>query len=449
MFKEQVSLGTQFETVFYLVPTLALVLGITALIMVDSGLSWARNALHTAVQKLIMAGAGMFGMALVGYAIWQWQYYQALGIPSPLKEALKEWWLFGSNLTTLPQHLDPKIVPAADQLQLFFVFFVVFAGLAVVVLQMGFAERMKMLPAGIIAFIFGALIVPLYGYLSYGSVGPLSNSGVHDYAGVFCYVLIGAWSVIFAWRVGPRPGAFSTDPKDARPPHNLLLTTIGASLFLVALLGYVGGNGFIIPGEGFFGIHLNESGFSFVIANTVMAFITSTLMGVILWRRTGQIILLLISPIAGYISVSGLADVAKPWEAGLVGFFAPVCVYLVGLLLRRLRIDDTKIGPLALGAGIYGALAAGIVGAGDAVGGYPGGVPGYELGHATISLGEQFVGVGVFVVGGLITAAILAFILEKTIGLRASEDALQNGLDQATFGHGATASDVMPSVSGD
>ncbi len=434
MFKEQVSLGSQVETIYYVVPCLALVIGIAAVMMIDSGLATARNTLHTAVQKLVMAAAGMFGMAVVGYGIWQWQYYKAFGIAEPLKESISNWWLFGTNLTTLPQHLDPTIVPAADQLQLFFVFFVLFAGLAVTVLQVGFAERMKMLPAAIIALIFGTLIVPIYGYLDYGSVGPLSNAGLHDFAGIFAYILIGTWSVVFAWRVGPRRGAFERDPAKRPAPSNLLLTTIGVAFFLFALLGYMGGNGFLIPNEGFFGVDLNESGLAFTIAGTVTAYIGALITGTILWRVTGQLFLLLISPVAGYIAVSGMVDVAKPWETGVVGLGAPIGVFLVSRLLQRLRIDDGKIGPLALGAGIWGALATGIVGGGDHVGGYPELTGAYELGHATISFGEQLFGVAVFLVGGLLTAAVLAFLLDKTIGLRVSDGDLDQGLDRATFG---------------
>jgi Amt family ammonium transporter len=434
LFKEQVSLGSQVETIYYVVPCLALLIGIAAVMMIDSGLATARNTLHTAVQKLVMAGASMFGMAVVGYAIWQWQYYKAFGITNPLGESISNWWLFGKNLTTLPQHLDPKIVPAADQLQLFFVFFVLFAGLAATVLQVGFAERMKMVPAAIIALVFGTVIVPVYGYLDYGSVGPLSNAGLHDFAGIFAYILIGTWSVVFAWRVGPRRGAFDRDPAKRPIPCNLLLTTIGVAFFLFALLGYMAGNGFLVPNLGFFGVGFNESGLAFTIAGTVVAYIGALISGTILWRVTGELFLLLIAPIAGYVSVSGMVDVAKPWQAGVVGFGAPIGVFLVSRLLRRLRIDDGKIGPLALGAGIWGALATGVVAAGDHVGGYPGLSGAYELGHATISFGEQLFGVAVFIAGGLVTALVLAFALEKTIGLRVSDSDLDQGLDRATFG---------------
>lgn len=447
MFKEQYSLGAQVETVFYLVPVIAEVLGIAALMLIDGGLSRARNALHTVVQKFVMVGCGMAGLATVGYGIWQWQYYKALGVPSPLKEALSDWWLFGHNLTALPQTLDPKLVPAADQLQLFWAFFVLFAGLAVAILHAGFAERLKMLPAAIIALVFGGLIVPVYAYLVYGSVGPLSNRGVHEFAGVFMYVVVGTWSIVFAWRARPRPGAFDADPAKRPASHNLLLTTVGVTLFLAALLAYVAGNGFLIPDAGYFGVHYNQSGFAFIVSGVVMAFATSLLGGIVLWRATGNLLPLLISPIAGFIAVSGMVDVAKPWEAGLVGFFAPFAVYLVSLGTAKLRIDDAKIGPLALGAGVYGAIATGIVGNGDAVGGYTGGVSGYEPGHATIGVGEQLLGVGVFVAGGALTALVLAFALERTIGLRASDDAMERGLDVATFGRGAFATDAPDPVS--
>ncbi len=65
-------------------------------------------------------------------------------------------------------------------------------------------------------------------------------------------------------------------------------------------------------------------------------------------------------------------DVVSTWEMALIALFAPFFVWAVYEWLRRNEIDETKIIPLGLGAGIYGALVVGFVAWGDKTGGYLG-----------------------------------------------------------------------------
>ncbi|WP_267879908.1 hypothetical protein [Acetobacter papayae] len=60
------------------------------------------------------------------------------------------------------------------------------------------------------AFIAGLIFCPLAGYLTWGPLSPLTNLGLHDFEGVLpLYVFAGTWSLIVAWRLGPRAGVFS------------------------------------------------------------------------------------------------------------------------------------------------------------------------------------------------------------------------------------------------
>jgi hypothetical protein len=58
----------------------------------------------------------------------------------------------------------------------------------------------------------------------------------------------------------------------------------------------------------------------------------------------------------------------------------------------------------------------------------------YAYQHAEVNLLWQAVGLAVVIAIGLVTAHVLAFILERTIGLRVSEEAEEAGLDISEHG---------------
>jgi ammonia channel protein AmtB len=95
-----------------------------------------------------------------------------------------------------------------------------------------------------------------------------------------------------------------------------------------------------------------------------------------------------------------------------------------------MRIDDKKIVPLALGGGIWGALAGGVIGSGEKTGGFFGITEGkYAFQHSEISVGMQALALVVTIGIALVSGLILIFALEKTIGLRVSEEDEIRGLD--------------------
>lgn len=447
MFKDQVSLPVQVETLFFLAPLVATALALAGVFMLDAGLTRVGNVLHTITQKLVALAAGAFGISLIGYGIWNWQYYKALGIPSPLKEAIGDWWLGGTNMTTLPQHLDPQVVPTADAFQIFFAAFVIFAAFFAALLASAALERVKTLSLGVIAFVFGALIIPLIAYSVYGSVGPLSNNGTHEYAGAFFYLVLATWALVLAWRAGPRAStaAGSSGPPN---PHNLTMTAIGLVFIMAGLSGYIVANGFLVPDGGYFGITLSESGIGIVFTNIWMAFVMGTFGGLLAWRMTHHIFYFFVSPIAGWISISAMADVVDPWQAGLVAFFAPLFVVLGARLTRALKIDDPKIVPLTLLPSLYGILATAIFATNVNQGGYFGLEGDYALGHAEITFGDQLLGAAVFLGGGLLSAFVVILAVEKTIGLRDRriDEGAADALDLVVIGEAAYGHLVAPSA---
>jgi Amt family ammonium transporter len=446
-FKEQVSTNIFQSDIFYAVATVSLFLLVIAIGMIDAGLVQRKNLLDVWIGKLAAAFIAGLGMFLIGYAIWQVSFYEAFEIPKPWGEAISQWWAGGVNVTSLPQSLNPELAPENDVFQVFLVFFVAYAMAGGALLHSAGLERVKHLPMNIIAAVAGAIVIPILLYLTWGSVGPLDKNGVHDYLGTFSlYIFVGTWALIIAWRAGPRVGAFFDERIDpskpgtgllSHKPHNLGLTAMGVGIALFCVPFLALGCGYIVPGAGYFGISMTNSGFGLVLENVFMSFIGGALTGFAISYITKNPIMALLGPVAGYIGCSCSFDVAKPLGILVISMIAPVVVYGAYLLMQKLRIDDKKIVPLALFGGVYAALAAGIAGAGKATGGYfelENGA--YAFQHATITIGHQLVGVGATLGISAVTGLVLIIGLEKTIGLRVDRDKEIEGLDQTSWGSG-------------
>ncbi len=426
IFPAQVGSDVYIMQLFYIIATTGAMMAVFALVLLDAGIAKSKNVIDTIVQKILCAMIGGVSFMVVGYAIWNWQFYQALGVKDAFAHAVKDWWLFGTNMTVFSQHLDPAVVPQADFQQLFALFFFAFGGLVAAFIHGAGLERMKPLPAFIMAALGGGVFLPVTTYLTWGSASPLTNAGLHDFVGSFSlYIFVGIWSLVLAWRLGPRRGYTGV-------PGNFALVGAGTFLLILAIPMVVVGCGYLIPGKGYFGVTNTESGLGIVFTNVFMALGGGALSGAVLAYGQRKPVYALLGPIAGYVSCTALYDIALPWQAFCISLGGPV-ILLAGLnLVGKLGIDEPKIAPLAVGPAIYSVLMAGIVGAGRPTGGFMGVTQGaFAFQHAHISLGMQAVGLAIMVPGIVVFAFVIIVLLEKTIGLRVSAAEEDGGLDIA------------------
>src|SRR4051812_43947741 len=185
VFKEQVSIDIFALDIFYVLAVICLFLVVGAFGLIDSGLVRRKNLLDTWVQKILASLFGGLAFIIIGYGIWNWQFDTAFGIPNPLGEAIKAWWLGGTNMTEFAGNIDPKVLPEADVFQIFAVFFIVYAAALGAIIHSAGLERVKAVPIYIMSILAGGIVMPVLAYLTWGSVSPLTNAGVHDYVGNF------------------------------------------------------------------------------------------------------------------------------------------------------------------------------------------------------------------------------------------------------------------------
>jgi ammonia channel protein AmtB len=435
-FTEQASTNWIMSAFIYTLGALAVILVLIGLVFIDIGMVRKRNVLDTVIQKVGGAMVGGLGTLLIGYPIWQWQFNSAFGVPSPLTQAVKDWWLGGTFTNTASRYVSPKVLPEADVLQIFLVFFVTFTMATVALIHTGVVERIKPLPFYVMSFVIGAVLSPLVGYLCWGSLSPLTLRGTHDFDGVFpLYITAGTFALVLAWRVRPRLGAFAPHPSGARPAsHNAAFVAIGALLIIFALPFVTIGSGYIVPDVGFFGISFTESGLGVVIVNLFAAILGGGTVGLVLAYRRHEGTWALLGPIAGVVICGTLLDVGSAWACVLLGAVGPLVALGTATLLRKLRIDDPKVVPLALGPGIVGAIATGFIEWGTPTGGYIGLTGKYAVGVAEINPLWQLIGVAATVAVVGVPALVMCLIFERFGGLRISEAVEIGGIDVHQWG---------------
>jgi len=422
--KDQLTQGNYLQAIFFTIAAALVLVATAGLALVDSGLSRKSDMLDIWISKLASGAACAIGFSIVGYGIWEWQFESAYHVPNAFRAAIDTWWLGGSGMTHFAQNLDPKIIPGADIYQVFGGFFLVFAFFFGALLHSAGAGRLR--PSSLIplSFVSGVIVFPLISWLFWGSASPLTNRGLSDYVGVYSvYLFLGSFSVILSWRLGKRAAIRPADMGEPWQPG------LGIFMLMFALPIIVLGSGYLTPGAGYFGISMTTSGFGIVLLNTLFAFLGGIVSGATISYARRDPSWVLFGPIAGYISCGAVLEIARPWETLLLSLGGPVAAFLTHRILNRLGVDDPKIGPLALGAGLYAALTSGFVGWHTPTGGFFGAGPGYALQHARITPGMQIGGAALSVALGVAAALLFCLVAGATRTLRLTQAEQELGAD--------------------
>jgi ammonia channel protein AmtB len=461
-FPEQVTTGSLLQNVIYASGTVGAIVILAGLMLVDVGGVRRVNVFAAAVEKMVGFFIGFAVYFFIGFAIWNWQYYVAFDVDSPYWQAIKDWWLGGTFANDLAQNVDPASMGANLNNQQIFIFFLAaFAGIVNVLIHLSVTERMK--PAAYYAIcVVAAVMSSVLSWMTWGSTGPLTNQGFHDFFGIaFVYLFPAGMALVLVRRVGSRPGMYEPHPRvPVYRSYNIGLTTVAVALIFSGLpMVILSCLFFFAPEQYAISVTMAETSVGVAFNNLGLAWCGGALVGAVIayWKKS--YIYLLLGPLGGYVAGAPGFDIYQPWEMFLVALGAPIACYVAYEFSQRRGWDEHKLTPLFLGAGVYGLLMVGIVKWGTAQGGYFGLDTGdYAFQNAEVNLLWQAIGIVVAVGLGVVTAAVMAFILERTIGLRLSEDEQIAGVDGPVWGldpdvplytgsDGAGAGAVVPSVS--
>ncbi len=446
-FPDQVTTDSLVQNVIYASGTVGALVILAGLLLVDLGGVRRFNVFGATVEKLVGFFIGFATYFLIGFAIWNWQYNQAFEVENALWQSIKDFWLGGALAGEYAQNVDPAVFPGLNNFQIFIFFLACFAGIINVLLHLAVTERIKAGAYYVLCF-FATIVSSFLSYLTWGSAGPLTNNGYHDFFGAgFVYLFPAGMALVLVRRLGARPGMYSPHSRvPAFRSYNLGITVVGLVFIITGLPMVILSCLFFFDPQYAVAVNMTESSVGIAFNNLGLAWCGGTLTGAVIAYATKKYIYTLLGPFAGYVAGSPGFDVYKPWEMFLVALAAPVVAYFVYEWTQRRNWDEHKLTPLFLGAGSFGLIMVGLIEWGTDQGGYLGIEEGaYAFQNASINVLWQLLGIVVSIGLGVLTAAVLAPILQRTIGLRVEEDVLVEGLDWHTW---AIQHDIEPETDG-
>jgi len=392
----------------------ALVLMMTApgLALFYGGLVRKKNVLGTMMQSFALMALVTVLWAIIGYSL-------CFGSGNSFVGGFENVLLH--NVTSQPDADYSATIPE----QTFMVYQLMFAIITPALITGAIAERMKFSAMVLFMVLWSIIVYAPMAHMVWGKGGLLNASlGGHfptlDFAGgTVVHITSGVSALVCALYMGKRVGY----PHTPMPPHSVVLSFIGAALLWVGWFGFNAGSAL---GSG----SLATSAFvatHFGAAAAVIGWSATE------WIRGGKPTVLgaISGAVAGLVAITPASGFVSPLSALLIGLIAGAfCYLMVAKVKARFGYDDSLDAFGVHGAGgTIGALLTGVFAAKaiNPIG------SGLIEGNAR-QLWNQSIGVAIAWTMAIIGTLVILFIIDKTIGLRVSEEHEAQGLDLSQHG---------------
>jgi len=415
----------------WMLTSAALVLMMTGpgLALFYGGLVRKKNVLATMVQSFAMMALVTILWAFLGYSL-------AFGPGNSFIGGLHNWLLHGVSLQP-----DPDYAPTIPA-QTYMVYQLMFAIITPGLITGAFAERMKFSAMLAFMILWSIFVYDPMAHMVWGK-GGLLNAALGgkfpclDFAGgTVVHVTSGVSALVCALYLGKRVGY----PRDAMPPHSVVLSFIGACMLWVGWFGFNAGSALSagsLATSAFVATH-------FGAAAAVIGWVAAE------WIRNGKPTVLgaISGAVAGLVAITPAAGFVGVPAAMCIGLLAGAfCFWMVAKVKAKFGYDDSLDAFGVHGAGgTLGALLTGIFAASvinpifkDAQGNV---LPSGLLEGNARQLLNQFVGVAIAWVLAIVGTLVILKVVDLTIGLRVSEEDEVQGLDLSQHGEEGYAFDV-------
>jgi Amt family ammonium transporter len=303
-------------------------------------------------------------------------------------------------------------------------FQMVFAATAATIVSGAMAERTRITAYLAYSFLISAIIYPISGHWVWGG-GWLSSLGFHDFAGSGVVHMIGGMVALAgAKMVGPRNGKYNADgtPNEFKPT-NAVYVVIGG---LILYFGWFGFN----PGSTLNGSDLRMS---VIAVNTFLAGCAGAT--VVIYSKlvsTGKAdgVAAVNGSLAGLVGITAGCAVVAPWGAAIIGALSGfVLLWGEKFVERTLKVDDA-VGAVTVHGlcGLFGLLMVGVFADGTYAG-----ISGLVAGNFS-QIVTQLIGAVALAAWALIMGFVMFAIIKATMGLRASDEEQELGLDITEHG---------------
>jgi Amt family ammonium transporter len=438
----QATMSNKGDTAWMLVSSaLVLMMSVPALALFYGGLVRTKNMLSVLMQVFMIVSVAALLWCMWGYTM---AFTSAGSIAPEFVGGFSKIMLIGVSASTYSATFSNNVyIPEYA----YVIFQMTFACITPALIVGAFAERMKFSAIMVFVVAWSTLVYYPIAHMVWYWAGPdflpdtptdygyLWGKGALDFAGgTVVHINAGIAGLVGCIMVGKRVGY----GKDSTPPHSLTMTMIGASLLWVGWFGFNAGS------------NLEANGVTAVaFINTFVATAAAAVSWALVERFThGKPSMLgaASGAVAGLVAITPASGYAAPMTSIVLGFVvSPICWFFVTTVKNKFKYDDTLdvFGVHCIG-GIVGALGTAIVAA-PSLGGqgyfdytvFPAVAVTPEAYSISKQLWIQFQAVAVTLIWSGVGSAILYFIIDKTIGLRLTEDEEREGLDLSDHGERA------------
>ena len=410
------------DTAWMLVSSALVLLMIPGLALFYGGMVRQKNVLSTFMHSFVAMGIVGVQWAVVGYSLAFGGDVGHMGLIGDFSKVMLnglivvkdaasgavEFTLF-QNYTKEPGAI-PELVFAMCQCM--------FAIITVALISGAMAERVKFSAYCIFVLLWTTLVYDPLAHWVWMTEGWLFKKGALDFAGgTVVHLSSGISALAFLIFLGKRHGY----PTERMAPHNLPLTLLGVGLLWFGWFGFNAGSAIV-------GVNTSDAagglaGLAF--ATTTIAPAAAGLSWMVAeWIHSGKPSALGFGSgvVAGLVVITPAAGFVQPGAALLMGLAAGLVCYGGILLKAKLKYDDSldAFGVHGIG-GTFGAIMTGVFATVGATG---------LLSGNFKQLMTQLIAVVAAGAYAFIVTFILAFVLEKTIGLRVEKEDEIMGLDQ-------------------
>ena len=368
--------------------------------MLEAGLVRSKNTVVICIKNV-----GLFSIAGVAYYLIGYNLMYA-GVDGGYIGSFSIW---SSGVGSDSDLVGQDYSPASD-----WFFQMVFVATTASIVSGALAERVLIWPFFAFVVILTAILYPISGSWQWGG-GWLSEMGFSDFAGSTIVHSVGGWAALTgAILLGARKGKFDSKGNAmVMAGQSIPMATLGVWILWLGWFGFNGASQLAL------GSYADANAVASIFANTTMAAAGGVIAPMALSRIVEgktNIGATLNGAIAGLVSITAEPLTPSIGQAIIIGGIGGIlCMYGMKLL-DKLKIDDV-VGaiPAHLVAGIWGTLI----------------VP---FTNADTSYGTQIIGILAFGIFTVIASSIVWSVLKVSVGIRASEEDEEYGLDLTETG---------------
>ena len=407
---------------------LVLMMSAPGLALFYGGLVRKKNVLGTMMQTFAMMAVISVLWALVSYSL-------AFGTGNAFIGGLHNVFLHGVGVQ-LAKDYAPTI-----PLQTYMIYQLMFAIITPALITGAFAERVKFSAMLVFMVLWALVVYSPMAHMVWGVGGLLNIAGPAagvalsgrfpclDFAGgTVVHVTSGVSALVTALYLGKRVGY----PKVAMPPHSVVFSFVGAALLWVGWFGFNAGSA----------LSAGTLATSAFVATHFGAAAAACGWSAAEWIRNGKPSALgaISGAVAGLVGITPAAGFVTPISALWIGLIVGVfCFFMVVTVKAMFGYDDSLDAFGVHGAGgTMGAILTGLFANSvinpvfkDAKGNaLPSGF--FEGNHGQLL--NQLTGVAIAWALSIVGTLVILVIVDKTIGMRVSEDDEREGLDLSQHG---------------